>query len=89
MLCLVLISCEDPQNSNFWSYGQFSIEAPFWPPTPFKRKKKLNSLPLALLIIYMQLFAKIFHFLWFDPISKGIGKLQKMISQILKFLTLE
>jgi hypothetical protein len=29
----------------------------------------------------MQLFAKIFPTLWFDPISKGIGKLQKMISQ--------
>jgi len=37
----------------------------------------------------MQLFARIFLSLWFDPISKGIGKLQKMISQNLKFLALE
>jgi hypothetical protein len=37
----------------------------------------------------MQLFAKIFPSLWFDPISEGIGKLQKLISQILKFLALE
>lgn len=35
----------------------------------------------------MQLFAKIFPSLWFDPISEGIGKLQKIMSHILKFLT--
>ncbi len=47
ILCCVLyyLVLRSPKVQIFWSYGQFSIEALFWPPTPFK-KKNPNSLPL-------------------------------------------